>query len=284
MRKLPMPSDTQGKPYDAVEVFDLCIGKLQNQTLKGKLKASSQLIGSAASEFRVATLNNSLHLLPKCETIDGISSDSLEDIYTSQMAKEGRPGRPVYDRIRASSPHNICPLCGVGAVTTLDHHVPKTKFPKLSVTPFNLVPACMRCQSAKKAGVPNRPDDHTIHPYFDDFEDEQWLAAKVIEGEPAVFSYYVKPPGGWDSLKANRAKNHLMKFELPALYGDNASHELESIRHNLSMLHTRGGLKSVREHLLEQAESRRLHTRNSWQTAMYQAAGESDWFCDGGFR
>ena len=67
------------------------------------------------------------------------------------------------------------------------------------------------------------------------------------------------------------------------LYAAHAAQELVQMRHQLALVFDRGGDKAVREHLLDVAASRCMAHANSWQTALYEALGDCDWFCCGGF-
>ncbi|WP_439856712.1 hypothetical protein [Pseudomonas syringae] len=72
----------------------------------------------------------------------------------------------------------ICPACGeLGRPNTLDHYLPKGKFPHFSITPVNLTPMCDRCQKEKKEKTngPNEPR-FFLHPYYDEF-----LVNQVLE-------------------------------------------------------------------------------------------------------
>lgn len=56
----------------------------------------------------------------------------------------------------------LCPLCGIAQDLTLDHYMPKSKYPALSMFRQNLVPVCSACNRAKK----NQLYTHFIHPYY----------------------------------------------------------------------------------------------------------------------
>ena len=54
----------------------------------------------------------------------------------------------------------LCPACGeAGAPNTLDHYLPKGKYPHFCVTPHNLFPMCDACQRRKgdRTGDENNP-------------------------------------------------------------------------------------------------------------------------------
>lgn len=75
----------------------------------------------------------------------------------------------------------ICPACGeLGRPNTLDHYLPKGKYPHFCVTPANLFPMCDACQKAKleKTGSVNEPR-FFLHPYFDIFIAEQVISVSI---------------------------------------------------------------------------------------------------------
>ena len=59
----------------------------------------------------------------------------VSKVYTEKFANEDGPGRQYYNAIKEQAERNICPICGIRMVKTLDHYLPKSKFPTLSVTP-----------------------------------------------------------------------------------------------------------------------------------------------------
>ncbi|QIO48699.1 hypothetical protein HA464_32375 (plasmid) [Rhizobium leguminosarum bv. trifolii] len=66
---------------------------------------------------------------------------------------------------------SVCPACGEpGAPNTLDHYLPKTRYPHFCVTPHNLFPMCDACQKEKdtKTGDAQTPR-FFLHPYYDTF-------------------------------------------------------------------------------------------------------------------
>lgn len=200
------------------------------------------------------------------------------------MAKKGAPGRKFYDKLIISPPNGICPLCSHRAVTTLDHYLPKSKYPRLSVVPINLIPACSDCNKSKLGGYPTLPEEEIIHPYFDDIENDLWLTATVNQTTPPTIQYDVTPSPVWEQLLAERVKFHFDSFLLAKLYSTQAAVELVQINSSLIKLHKVSGIDGVRKYLLEAADSRNHANINSWQAAMYNAMATDDWFCDGGFR
>ena len=177
----------------------------------------------------------------------------------------------------------VCPLCGHRTVSTIDHYLPKAAFPSLVVVPYNLVPACGVCNKVKLVDAPESAEDQTLHPYYDDVTDDQWLFAKVIETSPSSIVFFVRAPADWDEVLKARVDHHFDVLELGQLYSCQAATELANIRFQLENILRSAGAEAVQGHLNEGAISRRANHINSWQTAMYQAMAESIRFCNGGF-
>lgn len=277
MRKLTKPIEDVG------DVLIECISNYTDLDLKNRLEDKKTLIEDASEEFENATINVSLHTI---ESTDGVGLDvttkEMTNLYDHKFVK--KPGRPIYEKLRSAAINDRCPLCGLRMVSTLDHHLPKADYPALAITPINLIPACSDCNKTKLKAVPTKAEEETLHPYFDDVESDLWLYAEVIESSPAAFRFFVNPPAIWDGLKGDRVQNHFDVFKLNKLYVSHAAEELTNIRKNLIDLYSKTGSIGVRSHLQDQANSRRAAFINSWQTSIYQAMADSNWFCDGGFK
>jgi hypothetical protein len=282
-RAKPRPTDNSGNPLTPVEVFRLCISRVRKRQLKARLQAVAPLIGAAAQEFDAAADAGTLHTILREAIVGGdVTNEEMVKVYTGRMLPTRQPGRPIYDSI-LGAPEDSCPLCGIGVVRGLDHHLPKGEYSRLVVVPNNLVPACEWCQSNKRAAYPTVAGDQTIHPYFDNFETVQWLKAIVLHTAPASFKFSVDSPARWSATKSERARHHLKTFNLGVLFSSNAAGHLVDIRHRLFNLLVSGGAASVKAHLIEEAASRRAAHLNSWATAMYEAAASDAWFFGGGF-
>ncbi len=81
-------------------------------------------------------------------------------------------------KLRESTEHLLCPMCGSMHCGTLDHYLPKNGYPIFSVFSKNLVPAC-KCNSKRKEtllGV--SPNQRILHPYFDNCLRERLIGAR----------------------------------------------------------------------------------------------------------
>jgi DNA-binding transcriptional LysR family regulator len=70
---------------------------------------------------------------------------------------------------------DVCPACG-SPPETLDHYLPKGRYPQFVITPVNLTPMCDPCHRRKKEKTGNAVSPRFfIHPYFDAFSLPQIL-------------------------------------------------------------------------------------------------------------
>lgn len=87
----------------------------------------------------------------------------------------------VLDVIRAHG-LDYCPACGEdGYPRTLDHYLPKEKFPEFSILSRNLAPMCDACQGAKLAKTLTANQEKIfLHPYYDGLANVQVFKADII--------------------------------------------------------------------------------------------------------
>lgn len=283
MRSLPPPTDENAQPFEAGEVFETCVSMVKNTALRAKLRAVRPEVETASADYDNKAASARLFQTASHDAVGAVSGAEMVQVYTGRMVPKNSTGRPIYNRIMASPVNQRCPLCGIGTVNTLDHYLPKTHFPVFSVTPNNLVPACTWCQGEKREYYSGTRGGQILHPYFDDFDSDEWLVADVVVGSPAAFRFYSSPPNHWSAANKARMATHLKQLNLPILFSSNAGSRLSEIRSRLASLLQKGGEAAVRNHLQEELASIEAEHKNSWVAAMYRAAAKSDWFCQGGF-
>lgn len=274
-------------PKPIITVRDVLIDCVDNykEPLKQALLDSLDLFDDAEEDFDTKKQVNQLHLIPQNTVINNtLDKDVLNKIYTDKMVsqKNNPKGRVHYDKIFLSAPQGICPLCLQREVKTLDHYLPKTKYPLLSVTPINLVPACSDCNKGKLTDSPTSSNEETLHPYYDDVEGFSWLKMQIVQIKPLVVDFYTAPPHNTPLLLSQRIKYHFDNFSLNKLYVSHAIQEFTNNKLHFERLYARGGNR-LKEHLQDCFESRSDINNNSWQTAFYECLVNSQDFCNGLF-
>lgn len=270
MRRLPKPH------FDVATVYNECISTVDNEHLKNMLSGCLSEIVMDEALFDTLATSTQLHQFPLKTAVNGtIDIPEMKKIYTYRMV--GNSGREYYDFIFGLPKHGICPLCGQREVETVDHYLPKTKYPTLVVTPTNLIPSCHACNKKKLSSTPTCSEDEPIHPYYDDIETERWLFATVNRQDSGVvLKFELRAPATWNTVKVSRVEKHLSTF-LISLYSKRAGVELSEKKPRLIDLREIG-IAAVQEYLAELAfDFSRVYT-NSWQTAMYESLAADTWF------
>lgn len=277
MRKIKKPE------FGVKDVFSDCITIVENEELKIKLQGIIPNLISAEQDFEEKIKCNEIHQVNVNKHIGHVNADEMKSVYNSRFVRKETPGRKYYDQLLAAAPNGKCPLCNQRIASTLDHYLPKMKFPIYAVTPINLIPSCFECNKGKLQEVPTTKEEATLHPYFDDIEDFTWLKLRIIRLNPIGFEYYIFPPTEWDEILKDRLQNHFDNFKLNELYSIHAYEELSNISYTLQALLANGGNEAVRLYLVDAYESRKRINNNSWQTALYRELSINEWFYGGGF-
>lgn len=278
MRKLQLPTITISKIWKKcfAEVVDF--GRQANLTI-----AKSEVFRKSKKYKARGRLRQLYRFRPSSMVGETATKEDFYEMY-NQLSKEGSTPRKLYDEIRATAhPLDLCGYCRKGAVDSLDHYLPKSRYPVFAITPANLVPACGHCNTKKSTKLPTSPSTQFIHPYFDDFDAERWLFAELIEETPPSISYFVSPPESLGPEVANSLHYHFDKLKLGKHYVGTACSALQDLGHELEFLEE-SGVSKIREHIERRADAVERSKRNSWETALYYACAQSDWYCEGGFR
>lgn len=228
--------------------------------------------------FYIKAETASLHTLPVLKRVFGcISGADLENLYTHGMVTLVA-GRKHYDTLIASSPEDICPLCALRKVNSLDHYLPKAHYPQYAISPINLYPCCTDCNKAKGDKKNLAKENQTINPYFDNIENQQWLFARVVKDPIVRIIYYVDPPANWSATLKARVRNHVNTLSIKSLYASNAASLLTSNRLNFQSLYRDEGETGLRKHLIRTRNSIADKNRNQWDAVCYSALLESTEF------
>jgi hypothetical protein len=285
MRALAAPN------YDPQAVYQTCINSITDDNLRTRLNLETNNIVIAARDYEQKAKVKLLYSIPQnnCKNheiaLGEVTKKELKDLYSSHMVERAKPARAIYDSLLSQAPLGRCPFCGFGHASTLDHYLPKAKYPQFSILPFNLVPSCKDCNTSKGTAIASTAEEQSLHPYFDhqNFIDDQWLYAEVTETTPATIRFFVKAPDHWDNISKVRVRTHFCNFKLGSRYAVESSNELVSLRDVLGSYCELLGSDGVRMHLEIEANSSASQHSNSWKTAMLKALVASDWYCKGGF-
>lgn len=279
MRKIDKPL------FKVRDVILSSISKTIDNKSSKKIESAIDFIEICETEYEEKKKNNELFLLSQHKIVDGIlNGNALKNLYGNRMLVKDNEARDYYERILSSAPDGRCPLCTLKPASTLDHYLPKSLYPIYSVTPINLIPACRDCNTDKLISYPRNSEEETLHPYFDDIENEIWLKMKVVKINPLLFEYYVDPPKYWSDCLKMRTEKHLLSFNLNELFCSHAQEEFGNIASQLKLLYKMGGDVGLKAFLFDCYKSRFNNNMNSWQTAFYSGLYDSDCFINQYFK
>jgi len=149
----------------------------------------------------------------------------------------GPPSSKVKDMItidefrRVCSLKSTCPYCDINKLeydlASIDHYLPKKKFPFLSIYPHNLVVSCSACNDRIKKDNLYLPN---LHPYFDDAD--KYFKFNVNDHEISI-----EINKNFEINEQLKAENYIKLFNLEErykLYGTDAIEEvIDNIHNNL---------------------------------------------------
>ncbi|MBL4282197.1 HNH endonuclease [Vibrio fluvialis] len=279
MKKLPLPN------YKFLNTFDVCLQDCTFENRDAMVKIRKYLLG-IDTLYQQRASSTTLHLSNKARhghsgdlVFLGVTKGDFVNLYLDCFAKAGSSGRVIYDALRASS-NGLCPLCGIGSVSTLDHYLPKARYPLYSVLPCNLVPSCIDCNSGKGSTVLNSNIEEPLHPYFvsQHFIDEHWISADIVETKPVTAEFYPTPLATWSQDCQKRAVNHFKSFDLASRYKTQASLFFTIFTEQVRALKHDQGLSTVDIQADFIAKSQE-QPPNSISRALMEAISRSEWFC-----
>ena len=163
----------------------------------------------------------------------------------------------------------ICPSCTLGEPGETDHYLPKTTYPELAITPWNLVPICGICN--KRKGV--RTADAQGRRQFllcthDAVATLELVEARLSFVGTAHADYFVR--GHAETSLAEGAAlvgRHFLAFGLRERYARRASGHLAALRNSLAV----SGEAAIRKTIRNGLKSADLEPANGWKRPLYRA-------------
>ena len=274
------------------DVLQTCIDSISCDDLTDRLNNIHPQITLAVQDYsQKVTTADLFQIVPfvgaDATIVTGaVTKKELKGLYTFHMVPAKKAARAYYDQLQMSAPLHICPFCGFGHVSTLDHYLPKAKFPLLSILPINLVPSCADCNKGKSSAIAVSKEEQCLHPYFDQghFINEQWIFAEVVETSPPMLTFRVESPIHWNHDDKERIKSHFIDFKLANRFRVQAATEMPVLKGELEYDYSINQNVGVQQALERKYLAASAQHVNGWKTAMYQALAQSDWYCSGGFR
>lgn len=216
----------------------------------------------------------------------GTRSDALFALWDSDSAEV----KGWRERLRdAHESHHYCPMCGLyrnpsagEGRLAVDHYLPRSDWPELSIVATNLLPVCDTCNSRLK--VADAPEDGGVrvylHPYFDLFIEGLTLFAEVSFDEGILEMKFRLCNLPADAEQAKICNSHFSGLNLDARYKLKVLTEVVPSLRKLIAVKVKKGRIDTPQRCREELEDHRdaalegfgpLH----WKTAAFEAMANS---------
>lgn len=199
----------------------------------------------------------------------------------SQVQIGGRLEK-LRSKILASA--DICPYCGFGEPTQLDHYLPKSIFDELAIYPNNLIPSCGPCNNAKRTVAPGLGPVHgqsLIHAYFENLPDTIFLSAEATFVSGALNVSFRIDGAGLDLELFRKLSFQLERLKLNSRYQKQINKYLSEQRTAIMIFgESPGGLAEFLEKSAQSMARSRNFGSNDWRVALLRALASNDDFCN----
>ncbi len=242
----------------------------------------TQTKNSILEQLQEVKLNHLDSILSVGEDLDNyiryVDKNVMKEAYEDYLVKDGDGiGRVIYDELMLLADDGICPYCLIGNVATLDHYLPKANYINYAITPINLIPSCIECNTNKSDEIYDTEEKLLINSYFEDITSINWLEAEVVEAFPITFKFNINSTMG-SSILRSRLERQFSKLELNTRYGKAASRIFRIRVKSIVTDYLSGGLEAVHEKLESDKSSAEFLNLNSIEAKVYESLLDSNWF------
>lgn len=222
-------------PYngDCFDIHQKAVDRKHKSDLKLRLESLNLIIKTDYTIFIEKFNENKLCKLTPNSSLKKSKNDllTLYNYQSSVIISVRESIRKLQIRTIVST----CQNCTIDSANTLDHLLPKSKFPEFIVNPKNLIPCCSTCNSHKLNSINDNGTDFFLNLYLDKLPEEQYLFIDITLDKYSEinFHFYLKNIDNkinttfFDILTHHYTKLHL--FERMQLKSIEYISELENI-------------------------------------------------------
>lgn len=266
---LPTPN------FTGQEIRQACVPGITLVRRRNRITRDEIAILAEETAFRASLAAGTLRALQPASFTAAVQKD-MKWLYEKRLLKRwGAEYRAKIMRQTAGK----CTYCHIAIAKTIDHSIPKSVHPRLSIEPANLVPACRDCNLNRGVGSKRA----SLSPFMDGWVSEViWLHARVPStAEPEHVEFFVQPDIMINADRSAALSEMVSDSELNERY-----QLLAAARFALCAARIRRGRHTdpgafAQEFFAEDAEdSARLLGHNRWETAASRAWAEVAPFVD----
>ena len=186
------------------------------------LEAIESQIKDCYDEYERAVDSASVHTLNPQGFVD-TEKERLEKMYKSdcRISRKIRQHHDSFTRATKRIYNNKCPYCTLSESDTIEHILPKGKYPEFAIHLYNLIPCCSKCNVHKGEAVKDETGiPHAMNFYYHDPEAFQFLEVDCeidAKGKPS-FNYILTFPIDADPVLVAVITNHFKRLHLIERY------------------------------------------------------------------
>ncbi len=160
------------------------------------------------------------------DALEGLPSRALSTVAKDALLHCYDSRTDAWDGIRTEfmtsltpNARSLCPYCMVRAPGTLDHFLPKERFPEFAVLTSNLIYVCNSCNLRKGRRFVTAPRA-VLNPYFDEIPENSLLlyaGVSIVKGTPCLAFSIAGPSAEIRPALSELAQRHFEAFDLNKL-------------------------------------------------------------------
>lgn len=264
-----------GKPFKSVMNY-----KANREVVEG-----ISLYYKKLAEMDILCLFNKQHL-----NYTDFADKDLKALYGKMVNIKSKK---YHDYILCNVGLGICFYCAVGPAETIDHYLPKGRFPELSIEIYNLIPSCSKCNSTKSTYFSLDRSKQLIHPYFSGkYYTSKWMYACLNKDyvnhlcrSPITF---IVNPDDMNDKNKERLNNHFKVLKLNDIYVKKSLFYLSYLANRLDEMQN----SQLRQEFLRE-ESKKEYPEdisfemmgsNWWKSVLYECLANNQWYCERGYK
>ena len=258
-------------PDSCIDFFREAIDQKQDSALKIRLKLLEPTINMEYDNYEAEFRNKTIEkLMPN--GFFNLYKDDLLSLYSYQSYVI-RALRNRLSSLQAATIRNTCQNCTLIPVQSMDHILPKDRYPEFCINPLNLFPSCQTCNGHKSRSWTKSGKRLFLNLFLDDLPDEQYLFVDVTHRKDGIdFKFYLKLSKEIDKGLASLIDSHYSLLHLPERMRLSASSYFAEFRNTLVAARKRLTNKEVVEMVFEKTvDDKVCYGTNYWKSALEEA-------------
>ena len=219
------------------------------------------------------------------------SADLTEGVKAKMRAAYAQRSDAVKARLTAmvqSSPagrFDLCPSCSLDGANEIDHYLPQSRYPELSLAPWNLIPICSTCNRRKGNRVADKDGRRQfLLATHDDSTVSRLIHAEISFTGTAHVRFYIRTVENDKDDGLAVAGRHFQALNLATRYAKRATAHLSQMKNGLRRATPANIRRNITGGL---CNARTSEPVNGWRLSSYEAmVAELDeivrWVTDGG--